>query len=330
MMYPKLTEEIKNSCNSVSKEILLEKSLGVLLGTAVGNILGIPLEFCTYNEISKISKITCDPIELQQEWDDDLYLTILLGEALEQEDPIKVFIDSMIEWKNTCGRGIGITTSQVINHYSNGIIPPIPAVMVWQQNNHIAPNGGVMRCAPVAIKYCNNPKKMLEMTTATCEITHYDPKCIASCLFVNAIISIYLNNGTPDVYALYNAIKKDTGLNLYKEAIKDKILPYFLYSLEKDTYLDHNLEDFYNYTYLIGHTLTALQFGIFVTDVSYSFNEALLKVIETGGDTDTNGAVAGAILGARYGCNNIPDEWKNCISSYDRITSLAERLVLND
>ena len=79
---------------------------------------------------------------------------------------------------------------------------------------------------------------------------------------------------------------------------------------------------------MIGHTLIALQFGLFASNTDLTFKDALLEVIKAGGDTDTNGAVAGAILGARYGCDAIPGEWENCISGYDRITNLAERLVI--
>ena len=85
MLYPKLTEEIRNSYRETTKDEVLEKANGVLLGLAVGNILGIPLEFNTHKEISRLKEITCDTKELYREWDDDLYLAILLGEALEQD-----------------------------------------------------------------------------------------------------------------------------------------------------------------------------------------------------------------------------------------------------
>ena len=37
----------------------------------------------------------------------------------------------------------------------------------------------------------------------------------------------------------------------------------------------------------------------------------ILKIVLSGGDADTNAAVAGAILGAKFGINQIPDEWRN-------------------
>lgn len=37
----------------------------------------------------------------------------------------------------------------------------------------------------------------------------------------------------------------------------------------------------------------------------------ILKIVLSGGDADTNAAVAGAILGAKFGIDQIPDEWKD-------------------
>ena len=50
-------------------------------------------------------------------------------------------------------------------------------------------------------------------------------------------------------------------------------------------------------------------------------------MVEAGGDTDTNAAVAGAVLGARYGTSAIPDRWLECVPGRDRIEGLADALI---
>ena len=57
------------------------------------------------------------------------------------------------------------------------------------------------------------------------------------------------------------------------------------------------------------------------------FESALRQVVEAGGDTDTNGAVAGAVLGARYGASAIPERWLDVIPQRGRVEGLANRLV---
>ena len=52
-----------------------------------------------------------------------------------------------------------------------------------------------------------------------------------------------------------------------------------------------------------------------------------MRIVSAGGDTDTNGAVAGAVLGARYGATAIPERWIDCVPLRDRLESLALKLV---
>ena len=54
---------------------------------------------------------------------------------------------------------------------------------------------------------------------------------------------------------------------------------------------------------------------------------ALIALVSAGGDTDTNAAVAGAVLGARYGASAIPRRWLDCIPQRARIERLAEGLL---
>ena len=53
----------------------------------------------------------------------------------------------------------------------------------------------------------------------------------------------------------------------------------------------------------------------------------LRQVVEAGGDTDTNAAVAGAVLGARYGVSAIPERWLACVPEGERIEGLADALI---
>ena len=54
---------------------------------------------------------------------------------------------------------------------------------------------------------------------------------------------------------------------------------------------------------------------------------ALLDIINAGGDTDTNGAVASAVLGARFGVSAIPERWIERLPNPWELESLADRLL---
>ncbi len=57
-----------------------------------------------------------------------------------------------------------------------------------------------------------------------------------------------------------------------------------------------------------------------------SYEEAVLKAVNLGGDTDTTGAVAGGIAGIYYGFSSIPQKWIEVIARKEDILVLAQRL----
>jgi len=77
----------------------------------------------------------------------------------------------------------------------------------------------------------------------------------------------------------------------------------------------------------MGFTLKAMQAGLWCLEHPEDFQGSLLAVVQAGGDTDTNGAVAGAILGALHGASAIPDRWTARIPNADRLVSLADGLL---
>ena len=60
----------------------------------------------------------------------------------------------------------------------------------------------------------------------------------------------------------------------------------------------------------MGYTLRTLGASLWAYWHATSYREGILKIVLSGGDADTNAAVAGAILGAKFGINQIPEEWK--------------------
>ena len=76
-----------------------------------------------------------------------------------------------------------------------------------------------------------------------------------------------------------------------------------------------------------GHTVLTMQAGLWAATTPLNFEEALVALVNSGGDTDTNGALAGAVLGARYGATAIPLRWTTHVAQRERLADLADRLV---
>ncbi len=209
------------------------------------------------------------------------------------------------------GEAFGSTTAAAIDLLRRGHPPLEAGRTVYDLRDRIAPNGGLMRCAPVALACHRNPDSLTQVSAETCVVTHYAPTCQWSCIIINAAIAALLNDSETPLMALVEAAIRDGADNevmVRAQAVGDDI---------GDLKLDNGL---------IGHTLLCFQAGLWALRTPLNFEDALVNVVNAGGDTDTNGAVAGAVLGARYGTQAIPERWLDCIPERDRIESLAAGL----
>ena len=294
---------------------LPDRATGVLLGLAVGNLLGLEMEGWPRTLIAVaypdgVREIA--PAEKFKPMDDDLAQAVELGEALlHSDDPVNDFAGRLVRWRRENGRGMGSTTRAAIGLLEENCPPPEAARIVYEDRDGIAPNGGLMRCAPVALYHHSNPKVLVRASAATCAVTHYAPACQWSCVILNTAIALLLKGVDPSPSRLAEAAVADGAPAQVGKAI----------SMVGDAIDDLELDEG-----LIGHTLWCLQAGIWALRTPLNFEEALVAIVSAGGDTDTNGAVAGAVLGARYGVRSIPERWLDCIPQRERLEKLAADL----
>jgi ADP-ribosylglycohydrolase len=76
-----------------------------------------------------------------------------------------------------------------------------------------------------------------------------------------------------------------------------------------------------------GYVLHTLEASIWCLLTTKNYNEAVLKAVNLGSDTDTTGAVTGGLAGLLYGIENIPTNWIKQIARRDDIENLAEQLA---
>ncbi len=307
-----------------------DRARGVMLGLAVGNLLGLPVEGRWYSEIDRRYPqgiLHIDPHEVDRLMDDDLAQAVDLGEALlDGGDYAGGFADRLVVWARENGRGMGILTSCVVHELETGHAPPEAARIVYQRNP-IAPNGGLMRCAPVALARFRQPGLLVSDSASTCAVTHYAAACQWSCIIVNAAVALLLRGAEPDLPDLLAAASADGAPDLLAAASRDGIPTAVFAAVASGAPVLPDASWLRQDQQLIGHTLLALQAGLWAAVTLLGFETALRQIVEAGGDTDTNGAVAGTVLGARYGASTIPQAWLDCIPQRDRIESLADNLL---
>ena len=209
------------------RDAMVDRARGTLLGLAVGNLLGLPVEGDRHDWIADdypdgLTEI--DSREADRPMDDDLAQAVDLGEALAGGgDYVQQFADRLMIWARENGRGMGITTGEVIDELETGKPVPEPARIVYQRRNRIAPNGGVMRCAPVGVARCSDPGLLVADSALTCVVTHYAASCQWSCILVNAVVAALINGVAPDLPSLMAAARADGCPDLAAQANADGI-----------------------------------------------------------------------------------------------------------
>jgi ADP-ribosylglycohydrolase len=296
-----------------------ERYRGTLLGLAVGNALGLPVESLPSAEIRRrypkgLREI--DRAELDLPWDDDLAQAVILAEAILEHDTLRTedLAKRLMAWYESNGRGMGNQTRAVINALRGGLMPSEAAQMVWERDGgQPAGNGAVMRCPPVAMRWPRDRKRLLHETELSARVTHHDPRCTWSAYAVNLVVAEALHGRVASIDSIAGILEAaDVG-------------PHTLHAVREVS--GRPLERLHLDATTMGFTLKAMQVGLWCLEHADDFEESLVLVIHAGGDTDTNGAVAGAILGALHGASAIPERWIAGVARAEALTSFADRIL---
>lgn len=156
--------------------------------------------------------------------------------------------------------------------------------------NDSASNGSLGRVSPIGIWAVGDPERAARAAREDSALTHPDPACLEACAGFAAAIAVGVGGGTrADMLAAALAHCGGPARAAIVRASKG--------------------ERPGEYENPMGRVLIALQNAFYQLHYANSFEHALIDTLGAGGDTDTNGAVAGALLGALHGRTAIPSRW---------------------
>lgn len=299
---------------------ILKRIRGCLYGQAIGDALGLGTEFMTKDEVSKYypkglhsyNQIIHDSHRrrwVKGDWTDDTDMMIcLLKSFTESGFDIDKAAYNFKQWFDGEPMGVGRNTMKVLMCADYTEEPFLVSKIIWESSRKSsAGNGALMRTSVMGLwSVCND-----SWIQDACMLTHYDPRCVYSCLIASIIIhNLVWKNQYPDYKNIY-----ELSLRFDKEAAQYVKLAY---DSEKIDHLCLDKQPGIGYTY---RTLSAALWCLWHAE---SFVDGLLKVVNEGGDADTNAAISCAILGARFGLDSIPLEYMEGLffkQEYDNIVS---------
>ena len=294
--------------------------LSILLGTAVGDALGVPFEF---KEGGTFQCTGMDEYGTHNQpkgtWSDDTSLTLCLADARGDGFSIGRLAYNCLSWtrdaKYTAGGvvfDIGITTNRALNKIADGE-DPLTAGGSSERSNG---NGSLMRIAPLAL-YTRDMDitQRYELCRQVSSITHRHNVSVTACfIFVELMRNITL--GQDKATAYQNVINETMP---YLKKITDNETMAKFYRLP--TITKSNKNELKSGGYVI-ETIEASLWCFMNTE---NYADAVLNAVNLGHDTDTTAAVTGAIAGLYYGTEGIPAEWIKDLKNKELIEAIAAK-----
>jgi ADP-ribosyl-[dinitrogen reductase] hydrolase len=297
---------------------LSDRYRGCLLGLACGDALGGPVEFKSRDWIAEKYPgglkdfvgggwLSLEPGEIT----DDTQLTLAVARGLTKGGPLDmdVIAANFLEWHHSRPKDQGNLPRAALELLDNGT--------PWTKSGEIARgtgasggagNGSVMRCAPVALRFFNDRTAMIEASLDTSRITHADPRCTWGTVAINQAIACFLDGGDIDgvVAAAIDGVPEAAVVDAVERA---QTIPYD----------DLNAG---------GYVLSSITSAFWTLLNSSSLEETLISAVNLGQDADTTGAVAGALAGAHWGVEAIPDRWLSILQPRAELEQLADKLLV--
>jgi ADP-ribosyl-[dinitrogen reductase] hydrolase len=292
--------------------------VGVLLGLACGDALGRPVEFeppqTIQNEHGIIREMLADGAHGKPAGTvtDDTDLAMCIARSLDERrrfDPEDIAA-RFLEWYNDDPFSIGLTSKWAMYDLSTGFPWDEAGKRAWEGDN--AGNGSVMRCAPLALAYQDDPSTLVEVSKQSSVITHYDPRCVYGCAVLNLTLAEIIDGADAPLRTALDRVEREAPTELVdalRPVCRSAAPRVDSKTLEPSGYVVDTLQ-------------TALCDGL----SAESAEEGIVTAVNRGGDADTIGAVTSAVIGARFGKAALPDRWLEVINETSTLDQLSHSL----
>jgi ADP-ribosylglycohydrolase len=257
--------------------------------------------------------------------------------------------------------GIGALVSSIVTDNSFLSNPIDVATEKWvDSGRYLAPNGSLMRTHPIGvIGVSMSEEETWKLSVEIGRVTHVDPRCVVSCCIEVAVIRGLLRGEILDedgvnecIEGSYDWVKAqpelmNPGLDeslteeqiealLNRKEFEKHVYAQTLEELELD---DRNAKPLkIGYVYMcLGSTLVLLRLAMRKLSICVAgnplsqeslFEDLMVDLIMEGGDADTNGAAAGALMGAYLGCAQLPSHWTLGLAHREWLLKKTGRLAI--
>ncbi|MFH0957835.1 MAG: ADP-ribosylglycohydrolase family protein [Pseudomonadota bacterium] len=303
------------------KVSLVKRFRGSLLGLALGDAMGAPLEFLPPGSFEPVNGLTSGgPGNVRTgEWTDDTSMALCLAESLIEKrgfDPIDQ-LKRYVRWRHAghmstrdYGFGIGNTVAAALDLFESTGRP-----LCGSTDPRSAGNGSLMRLAPVPLFFSDNPGLAIETSGISSMTTHSTGTCVDACRYFGGLI-----------LGAIQGISKE-------ELLSDRFCPIPEYWTQRRLHPEIEVVASGSFKTLnppeiigSGYVVKSLEAALWAFHRSGSFEDGCALAVNLGDDADTTGAIYGQLAGAFYGEDIIPVGWRSQLIMRETIEAIADIL----
>ncbi len=342
----------------------IDRVRGCLLGMAIGDALGAPLEGLGAQQIRAHYQLVTDYVDGARAWkkkpyrwrlpglySDDTQQALALCDVVLEHGRIDtdrlaaIYLEMATPEGGYAGahRGVGRSFRQVLADLRRGIPPD-------RTGQDSAGIGAAMRIAPLALYFADEPEAMHEAVMAASLMTHRDVRSISGALAVaHAVRRLAAGAGrdpsflfrvAADVARAEDRIVAEAAgsvasLGAHARSLSQAIArteP--LLEIPRERALAALAEEANRHgaepackRATMGFPPACIPACLYLLLTTESFEEALVEVVNLGGDADSTGAILGALAGAHFGVASIPDRWLEGLQNREGIEARALALA---
>lgn len=286
------------------RELILDKAKGALCGLAIGDSFG---DAARGPENQRDYGITTD-FNRGSSWStDDTEFALMTAELLIEaggdftsEDVVNMWFKH-VATQDELRRG-GVSEIEACNNLRRGLRPPQSGMF----NAYYMSDGAAMRSGPIGIVCAGDPERAAKLAEIDASVSHYKDG-VWGAQAVAVAVSLAMVDASMDEI-LEAVLKTAPEDSWFRESLTRafKIVDDANGDIA-DAWMPLHYELFSTHRSTVAEALPEV-FGSLKLEHS-SFKSGLILAGNFGRDADTIGAVAGAILGAKYGAKNIPEKW---------------------
>lgn len=300
---------------------LIERYRGSLLGLAVGDALGAPIEFRQPGSFTPIDDMVGGGSfdVMPGQWTDDTSMALCLADSLIEQkgfDPVNQ-LQKYVRWLregylSSIDRcfDIGNTTLDALMRFEK-----TQEAYCGSTDPRSAGNGSIMRLAPVPLFYAKRPLEAIEKSGESSRTTHGVRAAVDACRYFGALI-----------VGAVNGVSKEELLSERYSPIpgywEEHPLVEEIDEIARGSFKHRQPPEILG----SGYVVKSLEAALWAFYHGNSFREACLLAVNLGMDADTTGAVCGQLAGAFYGEMEIPDSWRSQLFRSHLIESISDKL----